>query len=163
MFGRKKKKKAAKIINKAFGELEFKNSMFWCGAAQITLWDKTFDIRTFPVTNSRCTEITPKQERAYEYFKENSIDIQRKIEEFLENLGETKDTNVLLSRYEPIKLIFDLNGGFGLEIFDNDEEDNNTEDECDADFVVSILPQMGIDTYDHYSSCCICDVYTDDR
>lgn len=38
------------------------------GKTQITLWDKTFDIKVFPVTNSKSKEITPKQERAYEYF-----------------------------------------------------------------------------------------------
>lgn len=31
------------------------------GETRITLWDKTFDIKVFPVTNSKSKEIMPKQ------------------------------------------------------------------------------------------------------
>ena len=52
--------KRNKIINSVFGELEYRNSMYH-GETRITLWDKTFDIKVFPVTNSKSKEITPKQ------------------------------------------------------------------------------------------------------
>lgn len=60
------------------------------GKTQITLWDKTFDIKVFPVTNSKSKEITPKQERAYEYFLKNTKDIQKKIEGFLKKFVKPK-------------------------------------------------------------------------
>jgi len=155
MFG-KKRQKNINIVNPVFGELEYRNSMYH-GTTQITLWHKRFDIKVFPVTNSKSTEITPKQERAYEYFKDNIHDIQKQIEKTIENDYKINDTDVLLKRLEPCELIFTLNGGVGLEIFDNDADD-----EYDADFVISIHPQIGIDTEDHYLSCAICDEYIDD-
>ena len=148
--------KRKKIINSVFGELEYRNLMYH-GETQITLWDKTFDIKVFPVTNSKSKEITPKQERAYEYFLKNTKDIQKKIEGFLKKICETQDTNLILTRYEPYELIFDLNGGFGLEIIDN-----VTDDEYDSDLVIIILPDLGIDTSDHYLSNAICDDYIGD-
>ena len=152
MFGNKRNR----IVNSVFGEMEYRNSMYH-GISQIKLWNKTFDIKVYPVTNSKSKEITPKQERAYEYFKKNIIDIQKKIEELLGKISETEDTNVLLSRYEPYELVFDLNGGCGLEIYDN-----VTDDEYDADFVIIILPDLGIDTSEHYLSNAICDDYISD-
>lgn len=150
------KNKRKKIINSVFGEMEYRNSMYH-GSTQITLWHRTFDIKVFPVTNSKSKEITQKQECAYEYFKKNTIDIQKKIEGFLEKICETKDTNVILTKYEPYELIFDLNGGFGLEIIDN-----ITDDEFDSDIVIIILPDLEIDTSDHYLSNAICDDYIGD-
>ena len=47
--------KRKKIINSVFGELEYRNLMYH-GKTQITLWDKTFDIKVFPVTNSKSKE-----------------------------------------------------------------------------------------------------------
>lgn len=87
----------------------------------------------------------------------NTKDIQKKIEEFLNKICETQDTNVILTKYEPYELIFDLNGGFGLEIIDN-----VTDDEYDSDLVIIILPDLGIDTSDHYLSNAICDDYIGD-
>lgn len=155
MFGNKKKKNT-KIVNSVFGELEYKNS-FWYGTTQITLWNHTFDIKVFPITNSKMESITPKQEIAYSYYKENIFEIQQQIEEFLQKSCKPEENNTLWERYEPSELVFDLNGGFGLEIYDN-----VTEDEYDADFVVVILPELKIDTTDHYMSNAICDVYVDD-
>ena len=132
MFGNKRNR----IVNSVFGEMEYRNSMYH-GTSQIKLWNKTFDIKVYPVTNSKSKEITPKQERAYEYFKKNIIDIQKKIEELLGKISETEDTNVLIY-------------------------DNVTDDEYDADFVIIILPDLGIDTSEHYLSNAICDDYISD-
>lgn len=81
--------KRKKIINSVFGELEYRNLMYH-GKTQITLWDITFDIKVIAVTNSKSKEITPKQERAYEYFLKNTKDIQKKIEEFLKKFVKPK-------------------------------------------------------------------------
>lgn len=153
MFG---KKKNTKIINPVFGELEYENS-YWYGTTQITLWNRTFDIKVFPVTNSKTTHVTPKQETAYRYYKENIVEIQQQIEKLLEKDADSEDPDSLLEQYEPNELIFDLNGGFGLEIYDM-----ITDDEYDAEFVVTILPELGIDTSDHYVSCAVCDIYVED-
>lgn len=83
--------------------------------------EKTFDIDIFSVSNSTTAEITPKQEWAYKYFKENTTDIQKKIEEIIEDDCKTKDTNKLLSRFEPFQLFFNVNGGFALILFDSDD------------------------------------------
>lgn len=148
-----KKKKTRKIVNKSFGELEYSNG-FWYGMAQITLWNKTFDIRIYPVTNTRWTEITPKQERAYEYFKANICDIQKKIEKIVEYECGTKGVN--LERFEPYQMTFTLNGGFALQAFVADGEDDYD------DYDVIILPKLGIESEGQYLYDAIHEDYMDD-
>ncbi len=160
VFGKKKSgNKRKNTINGIFGEME-NRGVGWYGTTQIqiTLWNKIFDIELFAVSNSTADEITPKQERAYTYFMENIFDIQNKIETIIENGCKTKDTNVLLSRFEPFRLFFNVNGGFALLLYDADD----VEEGYHEDLAVSILPKLEIWSEEDYVCRGICEAYVDD-
>lgn len=157
MFGKKRKSK--KIINEVFGEMEPKGSgCYGTAPIQITLWNKTFDIDLRAVANSTSPEITPKQELAYRYFKENTVDIQNQIEKIIEDDCKTKDTKILLSRFEPFQLFFTVNGRFALLLFDTED----VEEGYHEDLAVGILPELKLCSEEDYVMHGICEEYIED-
>ena len=160
MFGRKKKdKKNKKINNEIFGEMELKEAgCYGTAPIQITLWNKAFYIDLRAVTNSASPEITTKQELAYKYFKENTVYIQKKIEEIIEDDCKTKDTNVLLSRFEPFQLFFTVNGRCALLLFDA----KDIEEGYHEDLAVSIIPELKLWSEEDYVMHGICEEYKED-
>lgn len=159
MFWKKRKNEQGKVINEVFGEME-QGIAGWYVRTQITLWNKTFDIDLQAVQNTKTTKITPKQEYACKYFKENKVDIQKKIEKLIEGDCKTKDVNVLLSRFEPYNLMFNLNGGCALLLYDSytDDEDEFSHE----DLAVTILPKFGLMSDVSYEEYAIIDEYVDD-
>ncbi len=145
MFGKKKT-----IFNEVFGEIEYWDGWATTAKLEITLWDKTYDIRILAIADSTKDDINEEQEKTYKMFKEIIVERRSEIEEMIENHFGTRDKQAVSSRFIPTRLLFSRIGECAL-YAEDDEEEYDVSDDYDEGFVLGIIPELKIYSKELYS------------
>lgn len=122
-----KRREKIPVLNEVFGEVEY-GVASWVATenARITLWEKAYELEVCAVAKDKNESISLKQEKSYEDFKMTICEKQKQMEEIIENYYNTKDPEVLISKFTPTELMFGRKGE--CVIMADNADDDDTQD-----------------------------------
>ena len=147
MFGLFKRKKD--ISNRVFGTVKlFGRRWSTSVKADITLWDKVYELNCNVVADKECPEINQTQENVFSRFVEKSCQFSGQVEKIVADYFGTTDASVLLSKFCPYELMISPNGECAIIASNADDEDVH---DVLPGLAVIVYPKMAIFTEEEYS------------
>jgi hypothetical protein len=144
MFGKKKAKQKQKIvlINSAFGELRYGwGSWKLCTKPKVELWDTTYEVNCYVVSETEEEGISEKQETAWKKFNHVVVEQKNQIEEMIVKHSGSYTEKKVRDRYIPRSTYFSKNGECVLFVEDT-YEDCVYDDDPDAGFAIFLVPKL---------------------
>lgn len=137
------------IESDVFGKLTLWNDD-WTSSKKIliNLWDKEYELELNVINDAVNGGVNKLQEESYIKFIKNMSENKKSIEAIVSNFFNTKERDVLVSKFLPYMLLLNINGECALIAENADDEDIH---DILPGLAVVIYPKIAVFTHEDYN------------